>query len=1410
MSWRFTSMRKLNLIFLAILATAVALTGWGLYVVHGIQMRRNASALLERARAAEAQNDSVKAEESLGWYLNLRRDDGPVWAWYARVVDQQDTERRRTERVFLVHQEALRHNPDDRLLERQCAKLAVEVGRHGDARRLLTHLLDGIPQEPEDRAEAAERAELEELLGQCDRAMARYEDAESWLVLAIQHDPGRIDCYDQLARLRRVDLRRNEAADETIREMIAKNNGSGRAYNYRWRYARAYAPPADPGDISRALKLAPEDPEVLFTAAVASEEQQDVASARAYFEKGFEIAPKNSAFALGLASLEIRENHLEQAEATLRRGYQANPSLGMAFELAEILILQSKIDGNDQATDTITRLRKAGLSDTYLGYLEARILFQQKKWAEAIPRLEMAKTVLRSDPRLMPRLELMLAECYGRMGLDERRLDALRNACEGDGGPEPARIELAQALARSGKLEQAIGILLPLIERKPEIRLEHVRILIRKASREPGRLGTWEQVEGQLRQAEKALPRSVEPLTLIRGEVLTAQNRLDDSRSLLNAALAKETRVLSYRLALARLAQRQGRGAEALQILDQAEKDLGPGLAIQLARLSYWDSDRGDAAKAAVATLAETGRKLPAADRPIFLDALARIEGHLGELAPARVHCRELAALQPGNVQILLDLFDLAMKAADHDDALEIVAKVRAIEGDRGTLWRFGQASYLLDQARRGVTKDLGAAKELAAEIVAQRPNWWGSSVLLAEVAELEGQSDETIQYFTRAIELGNTQPALARRLVGLLNQRKDFDQIERVIKILSDRGLASGDLIVSTALQAIRQQDYARGIALARHAFPEKSTNYADHLYMGQFYLAARQPEEAGKAFRRAVELGPGVPITWVSYVQYLVLEKQVDQARTTVEAARKALPPERANLALAQCSAMIGDLVQAETMIQAALQSPTCDLTTIRVATDLYINQGRFDQVEPILDKLRDSAMGTTPAVLAWANRTRSLARLSTGRSDEMNRAMALVEENLRANPSSPDDLRLKAILLALRTSRRADAIKLLEPLERSNQLGSSEQFVLAQTYLAEGLVDKYRDQMVKILGAGVKNLRHLAHFIDFLIERQELDQADQWMAEWKSMAPQSLGLFEREARLLDLRGRRPELLDLLQSRDRQAPDEIGAVAGLLDRLGFVREAEAAYKSFIARIPSEPERVLTLASFLARQDRTKEAIAILDNAWKTCRPEAVAGAALALLVAPSADENLRRQVEAWVSAAIQKSPTSAAPLRPKLATIYCRQERYDEAEALFRQILRSDPDNVETLNNLAWELALREPSKPQEALDLIDRAIEKAGRTSTLVDTRAVALIRVGEPDRALRDLRDALAADPKNVSLALHLAWAYQAAGEAEEARKAFQHAGALGLRPEARDPLEREFIERLRSQLSTNEPSSSTRG
>jgi len=133
----------------------------------------------------------------------------------------------------------------------------------------------------------------------------------------------------------------------------------------------------------------------------------------------------------------------------------------------------------------------------------------------------------------------------------------------------------------------------------------------------------------------------------------------------------------------------------------------------------------------------------------------------------------------------------------------------------------------------------------------------------------------------------------------------------------------------------------------------------------------------------------------------------------------------------------------------------------------------------------------------------------------------------------------------------------------------------------------------------------------------------------------------------------------------------------------------------------------------------------------------------------------------------------------------------------------LVSNPNNVDALNNLAWLLALRDQNKAPEALELIKHAIDVQGEVSSLVDTRSVVLIRLGQLDRAIRDLTNAQAADPRNPSLALHLAWAYHQVGNRmDEARGAFQQAQEFGWRVTKCDPLERSLMDKLLQDLSRN--------
>ena len=116
----------------------------------------------------------------------------------------------------------------------------------------------------------------------------------------------------------------------------------------------------------------------------------------------------------------------------------------------------------------------------------------------AIPKIQSALLKLSADKQVSTQLNLLLAECYTHLNWNEQRLAALRNAGSGPAGSEAARLELARLLADSYQFDEALAVLLSLVEGRPEIRLEVARLSIRKAQFQPTNQRDWQTVERRL------------------------------------------------------------------------------------------------------------------------------------------------------------------------------------------------------------------------------------------------------------------------------------------------------------------------------------------------------------------------------------------------------------------------------------------------------------------------------------------------------------------------------------------------------------------------------------------------------------------------------------------------------------------------------------------------------------------------------------------------------------------------------------------------------------------------------------------------------------------------------------------------------------------------------------------------
>ena len=342
------------------------------------------------------------------------------------------------------------------------------------------------------------------------------------------------------------------------------------------------------------------------------------------------------------------------------------------------------------------------------------------------------------------------------------------------------------------------------------------------------------------------------------------------------------------------------------------------------------------------------------------------------------------------------------------------------------------------------------------------------------------------------------------------------------------------------------------------------------------------------------------------------------------------------------------------------------------------------------------------------------------------------------------------------------------------------------------------------------------HLVFYIHTLLEKKELDNAENWLQTLERTVPNLFDTVRLRAECRFLRGDYKAagegpmaFLDnpLAQPQDRG--QQLLLVAKVMesfsDRLkaegkqvvagGFVDKADTLFASLRSRRISQ-EGDIVFAAYLARQKRIRECLDVLEQCWDKCRAENLTLPANFLIVSKAADPVQYRQLEKILVAAADKS-NRPVPLLLVLAALHARQRQYDKAIADYREILAKEPRNYKAMNNLALDLA-RAGQGPDEALKLIDDALAISGPMAVVLDSRAIIHITRQEPEKALEDLAAAIS-DEGAAEQYFHQAWAYSLSGKKTEASAAFAQAVKKGLDPQDLDPREISVYDRLKDGL-----------
>ena len=1374
--------RRLDVRFLVVLLLAAAALGGGGHFLHGYQVKRNAGYLDDRARKAEEGKDVPAALNYLSRYLAVRPDDAGARGRYGILLAKVAKTEREKEQAFVTLERALREDPGLADVREVSAELAIALARYADARGHLNTLLGDRPND--------ER--LTNLLGLSLEASGQLAEAAELFEQAIKYDRGRVEFYARLAALyRRTD--QADKADQVMGRLLEANPDSIRARLAAVRYHREHGRLAQAQAELARLRAGrdADDKDVLLASADVALAGGNLDAARDVFRRGIEKHPGEPQFYIGLADVTLRKGQRAEAASFLRKAVEVAPERSpYVWAIADLLITA---DEPREAGKLVDRLDTEGASAAPVEYLRARLWLGEGRARKAELALQNCRREFARNPNFGVMTELLLATCYERLDKPDLRLAACKLALKLNPTAVTVRRAHADALLADGKLDEAVRQYQGLLDQDQEVRLVLARIGVWQQARRPAPEQDWTGVAALLDEAPAA-QKAAPGYTQVRAEMLQARGKPAEAIRLIEAARDKDPTELSYWLTLAFAAARTGAPKDGLAVLDQAAIRIGDKVPVRLARAALLAGPPPDAA--GLRALEAGADTFPDSERNQLLSGLAEAQVRAKSPTDAERLLRELAGRLPGDPGVLGRLLDVVAAKEDLAGIGEVAGKLRHpdAEGEDGVLWRFAEAyqhwlAHLKDPGH--TAGDIRHARTRLAEAAERRPQWFRVPLLEGQIADREGQVDLAIEKYRQAVRLGARNPDVVRRAAVLMMARRRHDDVRQLLEEVRGGSQVTPQKLaaVESALALALGGDAERTVELAERTAPAVSADYRDHLWRGQVFWSVGRTKDAEASFRRAVELGRAAPDAWVGLVVFLRRTDRLAEAKAEVEAAGKAVAADQRAQVLAPCLEVVGERAEAEKHYVELVRQAPADPAALRGAATFYLNGGEMAKAKPYFDALIASQGPAAAESRWWARRVFALALTASGDYKLGTEALGLLEKNLQENPGNPEDVRARALALAVRPGGRRQSIKDLEASFAKLRPSPGEEFFLARLYELDGDWPKASTLLAGLLaGRGGDNLDFLAYYIRALVNHHDDAAAVAWLAKLEAkeknpLAPRSA---ELRSRVLIRQDRKADAAALLKRYAQEAvasqknPAELARVGLLMADLKLTAEAEDMLRQYVAAVQAkQPAAVLVLADFLARHDRVAEALTICSDALTNkVNPDLIGRHAVGVVRVGDATADLAARAEAVVQRAIQAQPQSV-DLQISFAELRDAQKRYDEAKQVYRALLkRGSRDQIDVvLNNLAWLLAVQE-GNTAEAMTVVNQAIEAQGPDGNLLDTRGVISMLAGDTARAIADLTEAVAQQPLAVRY-FHLAQAYHKAGNAVEARRAMRKARELEL-------------------------------
>lgn len=787
------------------------------------------------------------------------------------------------------------------------------------------------------------------------------------------------------------------------------------------------------------------------------------------------------------------------------------------------------------------------------------------------------------------------------------------------------------------------------------------------------------------------------------------------------------------------------------KLLDETEKDPQPsGETLAMRGNAYFSLNKLPEAKQAFTRALELKP-----DAPEALVGLAKCALLERDVATASKLSEQAIAKNPKNLEVWLFKGDLMRAQGRVNDALLAYDESLKLQPDNASARivkanleissrKFAEARVDIEAAKKSAPNGVGvhytqallefteekhqAALESIQQALRFAPEHMPSILLAGAIHFALGSMEQAEQNFKKYLERNPDNLYARKMLAGVMLKSGQTTRALEVLEPALNSGVKDAQLWLLAGETYLNARNPAKATEYFQKADALTPGISAVHTALGMSKLAQGANAEAVAELEKAVKGTGATSQASIMLITTHLRNNDLDKALAAAKAMEKGEPknPLAHNL-LGTVYQSKGDKVNARASFDKALALDAVNFSAITSLSQLDLTENKADAAKKRLEAFLQTDKKNVQAMTALAN-----IAFATGQKDA---GRTWLERAVSENPASVPAARV-LVTYYLQNGDAAKARSLASKLQADHPTDAGALELLAQVQAQTGersaAVAAYQKLAV---------LKPDSAAVQLQIARLQMAQNDEAAA--MSALDKALQLeptsVDAQLAMANVKGRKGDLdgaLAIARALQKQQPNTAGGYVLEGDILIAKKDAPGAVKAY------ERAFGVTQSGLVLRK---------LHAALSATGKGKEADARLARWVAEHPDDTESRLVIAQTALGNGQSAAAISQL-----------------EAL----LKSEPNNVVAMNNLAWAY---QQNKDARALPLAEKAVALAPENAAVLDTAGVILTEKGgkaDLTRAVTLLQKSVTLAPQAMDTRFHLAQALAKSGDKERARKELQ--------------------------------------